>query len=258
MVSVGGIGCPIIENSAVIEPEKEDSAVVEPRIERNESEGGRTQAQGESRYREVYVRRTKQNEGAVPTVPPMPSPLSLPTPTLETLSPSTSDPEYTGDMIPLCTPPTPLPVRRTVRENAGIPPDRYGFPHDIAQFVSYSHISPVHGAFIASLNTVSIPKCWQVAKVDPKWKAAMLEELSALRKNKTWELVSLPPGKKVVGCKWVFIVKQNPEGLVERYKARLVAKGYSQTYGIDYDETFAPVAKMSTVRTLVSMAVNGG
>jgi Reverse transcriptase (RNA-dependent DNA polymerase) len=70
--------------------------------------------------------------------------------------------------------------------------------------------------------------------------------------------MSLPPGKKAVGCKWVFMVKQNPEGRVERYKALLVAKGYSQTYGIDYDEIFAPVAKMSTVRTLISLAANGG
>jgi Reverse transcriptase (RNA-dependent DNA polymerase) len=61
----------------------------------------------------------------------------------------------------------------------------------------------------------------------------MLEELGALDKNKIWELVSLPPGKKAVGCKWVFTVKQNLEGKVERYKTRLVAKGYSQTYGIE-------------------------
>jgi Reverse transcriptase (RNA-dependent DNA polymerase) len=70
--------------------------------------------------------------------------------------------------------------------------------------------------------------------------------------------VLLPPDKKAVGCKWVFTVEQNPEGLIERYKAMLVAKAYSHTYGIDYDEIFAPMAKMSTVRTLVSMAVNGG
>jgi Reverse transcriptase (RNA-dependent DNA polymerase) len=108
------------------------------------------------------------------------------------------------------------------------------------------------------LDIVFFPKSWQVAKDDPKWKAAMIEKLEALVKNKTWELVSLPAGKKVVGCKWVFTVKQNPEGRVERYKARLVAKGYSQTYGIDYDETFAHVAKMSTVRTLVSLAANEG
>jgi Reverse transcriptase (RNA-dependent DNA polymerase) len=198
----------------------------------------------------VYTRRKKHNEKTVQNekaVPLVPSPLSLPPLTPEIPTPSTSDSEYTGDMIPLSPPPTPLSIRRTSRSNAGVPPDRYGFPHDIAQFVSYSHISPIHGAFIASLDIVSIPKCWQVAKDDPKWKAAMLEELEALDKNKTWELVSLPPCKKAVGCKWVFTVKQNPEGRVERYKARLVAKGYSQTYGIDYDETFAPVTKMSTV-----------
>jgi Reverse transcriptase (RNA-dependent DNA polymerase) len=84
----------------------------------------------------------------------------------------------------------------------------------------------------------------------------MIEEFGVLDKNKTWELISLPRGKKVVRCKWVFIMKQSPEGKVERYKAQLVTKGYNQTYGIDHDETFAPVAKMSTARTLISLAVN--
>nr|ABG22578.1 retrotransposon protein, putative, unclassified [Oryza sativa Japonica Group] len=106
--------------------------------------------------------------------------------------------------------------------------------------------------------TVPIPKDWKCAKQDPRWKDAMKEELNALMKNNTWELVKLPPGKRAVGCKWVFTVKQTLEGKVDRYKARLHAKGYSQTYGIDYDETFAPVAKMGTVRALVSCAVNFG
>lgn len=181
-------------------------------------------------------------------------PLSQPAPT-QAHSDDEIDPSDSGDEIPN---PSPIVLRRSSRNNAGKAPERYGFPHDIAQFCSYSKLSSNFRAFTVSLDAVSIPKCWQEAKQDPKWKAAMLEELGALDKNGTWELMPLPAGKKAVGCKWVFTVKQTPEGIVDRYKARLVAKGYSQTYGVDYDETFAPVAKMSTVRILVSIAANNG
>ena len=90
----------------------------------------------------------------------------------------------------------------------------------------------------------------------PEWKKAVLEEMSALEKNLTWTIVELPMGKPTVSCKWVFTVKFKADGTLERYKARLVAKGFTQTYEIDYMENFAPVAKLNTIRILLSMAVN--
>ena len=69
-------------------------------------------------------------------------------------------------------------------------------------------------------------------------------------------MVDLPRDKKSVGCRWVYTFKYKSDGSLDRYKARLVARGYTQTYGIDYQETFAPVARINTIRIIVSLAVN--
>ncbi|GAA0150908.1 hypothetical protein LIER_09743 [Lithospermum erythrorhizon] len=82
----------------------------------------------------------------------------------------------------------------------------------------------------------------------------MVEEMNVLNDSDTWNLVDLPIGKWVVGCKWVFVVKTNPDGSIARLKARLVSKGYAQTYGVDYLDTFAPVAKLTSVRLFISLA----
>ena len=98
--------------------------------------------------------------------------------------------------------------------------------YPISSFVSYDHLSPSSRAFVASLDTVSLPRLVLEALSHPGWREAMIEEMMALDKNETWSLVDLPAGKKVIGCKWVFNVKVNPDGSVARLKARLVAKGY--------------------------------
>ena len=106
------------------------------------------------------------------------------------------------------------------------------------------------------LSIVSIPNSVQEVLADKRWKAAMDEEMKSLQKNETWKLVDHLPGKKSVGCRWVYTVKYKADGTIERFKARLVVKGYTQTYEIDYIETFAPVSKINTVRVLLSLAAN--
>jgi len=79
----------------------------------------------------------------------------------------------------------------------------------------------------------------------------MDEEMATLDSNATWELVALPKDKKVIRCKWVYKVKHNVDGSMNKYKARLVTKGYAQTYSIDYEKTYSLVAKMTTVRVII-------
>jgi transposase InsO family protein len=128
--------------------------------------------------------------------------------------------------------------------------------HPLSHFVSYDHLSPSFRAFSVSLSSVVVPKSYQDALSHPGWNSAMQEEMRALDMNHTWTLVPPPSGAHIVGCRWVFTVKHNPDGTVERLKARLVAKGFTQTYGLDYTETFSPVAKLNSIRIIISLAAN--
>lgn len=102
------------------------------------------------------------------------------------------------------------------------------------------------------------PTSYNEAKAISKWEEAMQEEISTLNKNCIWELVSEPKNVTPVTCKWVYKLKKRADGTIDRYKARLAARGFSQQYGLDYEETFSPVAKIVTIRTIISLAAYKG
>ena len=122
--------------------------------------------------------------------------------------------------------------------------------------MSYGNLSPKYRAFTIEISKLMIPRSIKEALDDQNRRFAVFEEMEALRKNDTWDVMKLPREKKIVGCKWVFAVKSKVDGTIERYKARLVAKGFTQTHGIDYQETFALVAKINSIWVLLSLVGN--
>lgn len=112
-------------------------------------------------------------------------------------------------------------------------------------------------AHVASDDPMYEPKTYKQAikcKDSDKWIKAMLEEINSINASKTWTETTLPENRKAIGSRWVFKLKKNELGGIERYKARLVAQGFTQKFGIDYDEVFAPVTRSATVRTFFVMA----
>lgn len=155
------------------------------------------------------------------------------------VSSSTPDPPETSDDLPIA-------LRKGIRLSRN--------PHPIYNFLSYHRLSPSHYTFVSALSSITIPKTLQEALSHSGWRQAMIDEMTALESNQTWTLVPSPPGKSIVGCRWVYTVKIGPDGSIDRLKARLVAKGYTQVFGLDYGDTFSPVAKIASVRLLLSMA----
>ena len=134
-------------------------------------------------------------------------------------------------------------------------------PDDFAQDIPPYHSTRVRSIpahllddhCYTTLTTLHEPHDYCEASTDPLWQIAMKEELDALSKNHTQDLVTLSLGKFVVGCKWIYKIKTRSDGSIEHYKARFVAKGFTQEYEIDYEETFTLVARISSVCSLLAV-----
>jgi hypothetical protein len=129
-----------------------------------------------------------------------------------------------------------------------------GTPYPLAHYVNYANFSPRHKHFLAAISAGIEPQTFAEAVKYERWRQAMQNEIDALENNCTWTVETLPPNKKAIGCKWVYKIKYHSDGTVERFKARLVILGNNQVEGLDYNETFAPVVKMVTVRTFLAVA----
>lgn len=128
--------------------------------------------------------------------------------------------------------------------------------YPIENYLSYDKLSSTYRFFALNVSTHTKPLFYHQAVPSPHWRAAMLDELKAMEANHTWSVVSLPPGHHSIGCKWVYKIKHRSDGTIERYKARLVAKGYTQQEDLDYIETFSLVAKLVSVKVLLTIAVS--
>ncbi|KAF3627435.1 hypothetical protein FXO38_28758 [Capsicum annuum] len=144
-------------------------------------------------------------------------------------------------------PPSPQNIIEPVRcsSHHAPPPSRYGYStgeYDL----SY--------ALLTTLNSIVVTNTYIQASGQKCWEDAINKELAALEENNTWNMVDRPTNATIIGSRWVYSVKIKADGSLDRYKARLVAQGYNQEYEIDYEETFALVAKMTTIRILLALA----
>jgi hypothetical protein len=159
------------------------------------------------------------------------------------------------------TPPSPVVEFATPPSNASQPspgeeaPRRYRTLEDL--FDATEEVSPEDDDVICLLTTEE-PATFAEAEKDKAWRAAMLEEMASIEANETWQLTQLPPGHRAIGLKWVYKLKKDSNGEVAKRKARLVAKGYVQRQGVDFEEVFAPVARMESVRVMVALAAHHG
>jgi hypothetical protein len=104
----------------------------------------------------------------------------------------------------------------------------------------------------------SEPSCHGEASGEQVWKNSMIEEYQSILKNDVWYVVPIPEGKSVVTSKWIYKIKHATDGSIEKYKERFVSKGFSQVEGVDYDETFSPVARYTSIHSIIAIATSMG
>lgn len=151
----------------------------------------------------------------------------------------------------ICTPDPLHALSDPTSQSSNSVPCKSQYP--FSDYISDEYFSSGHRAFLAAVTSNIEPKHFKEAVKIDVWNKAMATEVDTLEINKTWDLCDLPPNKTALGSQWVYKTKFNSDGSVERYKARLVALGNNQVEGEDYTETFAPVVKMTTVRTLLRL-----
>ena len=179
-------------------------------------------------------------------IPPTSAPSSLPSPS----TPLLGDPSHLSSSDNDDHLGWPIALRKGVRQCTRTP------LYPLSHYLSFDRLSTPYQLFLAGIESDPIPCRLDDAIASSHWKATMDEEMQSLLKNHTWDVVPLSFGKKAVGCKWVHTKKRHADGTLERYKSRLIARGFTQSYRINYFETFAPVAKMKTVHLLLALAAH--
>jgi hypothetical protein len=104
----------------------------------------------------------------------------------------------------------------------------------------------------------SEPSCYEEASSQPIWRDAMMEEYQSIMKNDVWDIVPRPEGKSVVTSKWIYKIKHTTDRSIEKHKEIFVARGFSQVEGIDYEETFSPIARYTSIQMIISLATSMG
>ncbi|KAK3034855.1 hypothetical protein RJ639_032310 [Escallonia herrerae] len=184
---------------------------------------------------------------------PPPSPAATPSPGLSCIT-AGPDPEISSSASPPSSPTAPSPTLGCGKRQKKVPSVLKDYVCHTAQVLPPLHLQHPQMALAVPVSSGSEPHSYKTASHDPKWRAAMRAKIDALEANGTWTIKDLPPGKKSIGSKWVYKIKFNSDGSLERYKARVVVRGDTQVEGLDYTETFAPVAKMSPRNWLTKLS----